>query len=182
MNYFKDIQNLALWLAVDKTYINSQQVARLNIFYKKPIKRFFYQKDYIIYDPSLTINGTSKAMPSAKMLNLEDDYKPYKLYILKKRHKKSIRTFWLAVLGYKKYVLTNIFPIKNKQWSHTTTHKAVVLYINQHICEALWFNINNPFCKSCYNYNYCNKIANNNYFFYKKIYLYYIKNDEKVYL
>jgi len=186
MNYFKDIQNLDLWLAVDKTYEVTSHIHTKDghtkdisfIFYKKPVlarDRFGFSVLHESGD-----GGNFNRIYSAKTLNLLQDYKPHKLYVLKNRYKESIRTFWLTILGYKKYIITDVPPIK-RRYSIKIDNSIIGLYLNGFKCGRTRFGPDDSFCKECQLFSYCNnmyiKPAQ-----YKKIYLYYIKNKQKVYL
>jgi len=184
-------KNLDLWLAVDKrlviTPLKTEIKDLLFIFYTKPKKTFnvdIYTK--IMFDININ-KGSYDKLFSAKSLGLINDYNPHKLYFLKKRHKKSTRTFWLSLVGYNKYLLTDSYPIKlDNQLTDTIYIQAknnpMIVYINKSNCSMLEFVMYEDVCKNCSKYDYCHNLYLKHSISYEKIYLYFIKDNKKVYL
>jgi len=195
------IPKLDLWIAVDRKFftINGGKKIKSSsyIFNKRP-KKFKNITEHleVIFDfEDNGLAGSYSRIFSAKLLGLENDSKCRKLYVLKKRHKKSIRTFWLGLLGYKKYVLTSMFPIKldykNEEESYIYESiriqedpKQIVLLhdINNYHCGQDGFNIYEKHCNNCSKFTYCHNLYLKHSISYEKIYLYFIKNGERVYL
>ena len=196
------LPKLDLWIAVDRKFFienGRKKIKNISfIFHKKPKKYKDIDEDIKVmfdFENEEEPIGSYSRIFSAKSLGLENDTRARKLYVLKKRHKKSTRTFWLAVVGYKKYVLTGMFPIKmNNIFTSNGIHiyekiriqaddKIFTLYgINLHDCEISTFNIKELRCMQCPKFIYCHNLYLKHSISYEKIYLYFIKDNKKVYL
>lgn len=175
------LPKLNLWLAVDKDYLyNNNLVHNILFLYRgKPIKRELENSICFISEGNERNFGR---ILSAKLLNLEGDYNPHRLYVLKKRHRKSTRAFWIAKVGYNKYIVTNHFPIKNINDEKPRFFGKVLLFIDDFKCEPDIYWEDSAHCKTCSKQDYCAKINEKNQFQFKKIYFYFIKNYKRVFL
>ena len=153
--------------------------------------------NYHLRNKLIKFDGSISKIYSARLLGLEGDYNLYKLHITKKRHKNNIRTFWLAEVGYKKYVLTNIFPIKDHPvevlsiihddkrkilYVKSTPNGFFNLFINNYSCVRERFIKSSHICADCNKFYYCSKLYEKHSLNYIKVYMYFIKNHKRVYL
>ena len=183
------LPNLDTWLATDNGYPISG-VDTLFVYYKKPEKRETAEGHIFFAVQGNTTNYAR--IFSAKFFNLQKDYSAYKLYVSKNRHKKNIRTFWLTSLGYKKYLITNYVPIKNNNPNKNYNNKffylkneyfsGAALLIDKAECGINLYNRDSEQCRFCPKSSFCKKIQDKHYFYSRKIYFYFIKNNKKIYL
>jgi len=179
---------LDLWLAVDEK-IDAEKLktnieGSIYLFYKKPYmaKPLFTDYKYTFIEDD--DEGECSIIFSLKSIKIKNINIPHKLYISEKRHKENARTFWLVTVGYQKYILTNMFPIKGSSGVEVVEQRRqyIHMFINNYKCRARNFICDGMLCSDCIYFKYCKKIYDNNYLTYKKIYLHFIENGKTVYI